>query len=301
MIEITHKETNKRIDNLNLDSVLNVDSLKKVGDNIDNILLETWKEQPQYFVYDGGDGEIPLKNLGTIREEVGDVEAFIAEDGNRIGNGRLQTTMVSHHKIPTKLPRISKILFDLFGYDNPTQKQHSEFIKRISSFCVFWDPLYTNIIDVDKFDNTTWNIKFEDGLHLDSDEFIWFKVNQAKTLNVMNLERERYKTLKHAYLAPQGFWYGVPKDSFGVSVRLGLANHFFIKEDWMSEIHLNLIDYINEFDIKVKIVRNTQDGMHWHMIDYSEAEAFRVKGFVPNSHSGNWMGPGSKKNIPNGL
>ena len=55
MIEITHKETNKRIDNLNLDSVLNVDSLKKVGDNIDNILLETWKEQPQYFVYDGGD------------------------------------------------------------------------------------------------------------------------------------------------------------------------------------------------------------------------------------------------------
>ena len=60
-------------------------------------------------------------------------------------------------------------------------------------------------------------------------------------------------------------------------------------------------DYINEFDIKVKIVRNTQDGMHWHMIDYSEAEAFRVKGFVPNSHSGNWMGPGSKKNIPNGL
>ena len=41
--------------------------------------------------------------------------------------------------------------------------------------------------------------------------------------------------------------------------------------------------------------------MHWHMIDYSEAEAFRVKGFVPNSHSGNWMGPGSKKNIPNGL
>ena len=117
MIEITHKETNKRIDNLNLDSVLNVDSLKKVGDNIDNILLETWKEQPQYFVYDGGDGEIPLKNLGTIREEVGDVEAFISEDGNRIGNGRLQTTMVSHHKIPTKLPRISKILFDLFGYD----------------------------------------------------------------------------------------------------------------------------------------------------------------------------------------
>ena len=121
MIEITHKETNKRIDNLNLDSVLNVDSLKKVGDNIDNILLETWKEQPQYFVYDGGDGEIPLKNLGTIREEVGDVEAFIAEDGYRIGNGRLQPTMVSHHKIPTKLPRISKILFDLFGYDNTTQ------------------------------------------------------------------------------------------------------------------------------------------------------------------------------------
>ena len=66
MIEITHKETNKRIDNLNLDSVLNVDSLKKVGDNIDNILLETWKEQPQYFVYDGGDGEIVYVRIKNV-------------------------------------------------------------------------------------------------------------------------------------------------------------------------------------------------------------------------------------------
>ena len=301
MIEITHKETNKRIDNLNLDSVLNVDSLKKVGDNIDNILFETWKEQPQYFVYDGGHGEIQLDNLGRLWEENGEVDCFLNDMGNRVCNGRLQTTMVSHQKIPTHLPRISKILFDLFGYDNPTQKQHSEFTKRISSFCVFWNPLYTNQIDVDKFDNTTWDIKSEDGLHLDGDEFIWFKVNESKTLNVMNLEKERYKTFKHAYLAPQGFWHGVPNNSYGVSVRLGLANHFFDKEGWMSETHLNLIDYINEFDIKVKIVRNTQDGMHWQMIDYSEAETFKVKGFVPNSHSGNWMGPGSKKNIPNGL
>ena len=46
------------------------------------------------------------------------------------------------------------------------------------------------MIDVEKFDNTRFLVNQEDGLHLDSDEFIWFKINEAKTLNVMELDKE---------------------------------------------------------------------------------------------------------------
>jgi hypothetical protein len=58
LIHITHKETKKKYDNICLDDVLNVDLIKEVGDDIDNILFESWKENPDYFVYDGNEGEV---------------------------------------------------------------------------------------------------------------------------------------------------------------------------------------------------------------------------------------------------
>lgn len=297
MIHITHKETKKKYDNICLDDVLNVDLIKEVGDDIDNILFESWKENPDYFVYDGNEGEVKMDKLGECEGK----KCFVDSGGNRIGNGRMQTKNSSHMWIPNQYPNISRILFGLFGYDNPTKMEEIEFTKTIASFTIFWDPLYTNMIDVEKFDNTRFLVNQEDGLHLDSDEFIWFKINEAKTLNVMELDKKLFKTLKYCYLAPQGFWHGTPKESFGVSVRLGLLNQFWNKEEWMSETHLKLIDYVNEFDIKPKIVRNMDDCLSWPFVDYSGVQSFRVKGFVPNSHSGNWKGPGHRDNIPNGL
>jgi len=291
-LKITHKETDKKYANMTLDYVLNVDTLKEVGDDIDNILFETWKEQPSYFIYDDmHKGETQLETMGIDPNVEGeDLPCFLNKNGDRIGNGRLQTYSHNIAKLPDDLPKITKIVFDLFGYDEPTKKQKQKFIDCVTSFCVFWDPFYTNEIDVNTYDNTEVSPE-EHGLHLDGDEFIWFKVNPAKTLNVLNSKKNRIKTLNYSYLAPQGFWHNPPEYSFGVSFRIGVDNSFFKKSEWMSERHSNLIDYINEFDIVSSVIRGGFE-YNWEMIDYSEARK------VDSKWGGSWYEPGNKNNVP---
>ena len=71
----------------------------------DNILFESWKENPDYFVYDGGEGEVKMDKLGECEGK----KCFVDSDGNRIGNGRMQTKNSSHMWIPNQYPNISRI------------------------------------------------------------------------------------------------------------------------------------------------------------------------------------------------
>ena len=200
--------------------------------------------------------------------------------------------------------------FQLFGYDEFTRELHSKF--GFGMWTIFWDAsCATSTEDYHKGYRPTNGgvickpMVVDESTHIDTDEFMWFKVGETfiddgdnkygKGLITMGIDQERELFEGYSLLCPGGTWHGPPHDSYGVSIRIPVDDTFFYIKDWYSEEHKKLCEYVKSFTYNVKVVRGSQSIYHWSFVDYSKANS------LPDGISGGWYGKGHDENVPKSI
>jgi hypothetical protein len=329
MVEIRHKETNEQYSHITFDSILDTSCLKDTDGTMRKSLEVIYNKSNNIFHYQDSElGTRSCKHLSCSLDVIksGEVEGL----GNKLdvhlpGS---QTLMVESLTSCCDCDNVLKFRefesdwkifldpwFQMLGYDEFTIETYSKC--GFGQWTIFWDtsaaqstddyqmPHDKLIVRVGDSYLLPKKIKIDEPTHIDSDEFMWFRVGETfiddnnneygKSLITMGIDQERELFDGYSILCPGGTWHGVPRTSTGISIRIPVDDTFFHIQDWYSEEHKKLCEYVKSFTYNVKVIRGSQSNYHWSFVDYSEANS------LPAGISGGWYGKGHDENIPKSL
>ena len=336
MIEIRHKETNEQYSHISFDSILDTSCLNDTDGTMRKCLPNIYNRNNSIFHYQDTElGTRSCKHLSSSLDEmVLSNTKLTAHLPTSITSEIKERDMTSSREIHGQHCKCNKCRygtltsccdcnnvlhfikfesdwkplldpwFKMFGYDGFTVDLYNSM--DFGRWDIFWDigcPQST-----DEFSNhhlSHGKIEIDESIHIDEDEFIWFRVGESfiddnndeygKGLITMGIDQERILVEGNSILCPGGTWHGPTHKSQGVSFRVVVNDTFFHIQDWYSEEHKKLCEYIKSFTYNAKVIRGTQSCYKWSFIDYSRAN------LLPASLSGGWYGKGHDKNIPKSI
>ena len=325
MIEIRHKETNEQISHVGIDSVLDTSYLHDIDGKIRNALIDIYNKDISMFHYQDSElGTITCKSLPphTFEEMQNyfkdrqdefpkDIDNFLTvhipgSDGLMVCSCGCN----NKKKFPELEDDWKPFLdpwFQMFGYDGFTLDTY-KFLE-CERIDIFWDTVsaykMSDYTDVNrKFEMKP--LKFNQPLHIDQDEFMWFRVGKryvdgegkkfGKGLIGMGLNQERIPVDNYGILCPGGTWHATADNSMGVSMRVAMNQNFLTQNSKFSEVHNKWIEYVRSFTYKPKLIRGSTNNYGWlDIVEYSEAN------ILPGWLSGGWYEPGHEDNIPTSI
>ena len=319
MVEIRHKETNEQYTYITLDSILDTSCLKDTDGKMRKSLETIYNKSNDIFHYQDPElGTRSCKHLSCSLDVIksGEVEGI----GYKV-SAHLPNSMAWNSKYIQCCCDCDNVLkfrefesdwkiflnpwFQMLGYDEFTIETYSKC--GFGQWTIFWDtPAAQSTEDYHKGHQPTGGgIKIDEATHIDTDEFMWFRVGETfiddnnneygKSLITMGIDQEPILFKGYSLLCPGGTWHGPPRYSVGVSIRIPLDDTFFHIQDWYSEEHKKLCEYVKSFTYKVKVIRGSQSNYHWSFVDYSEANS------LPGGISGGWYRKGHDENVPKSI
>ena len=328
MVEIRHKETNEQYSHITFDSILDTSCLNDTDGKMRKSLETIYNKSNDIFHYQDPElGTRSCKHLSYSLDVIkrGEVEGIGEKlcvhlpSSDAINKDLSQKSNLSSccdcdnvlkfREFESDWKIFLDPWFQLFGYDEFTRELHSKF--GFGMWTIFWDAsCATSTEDYHKGYRPTNGgvickpMVVDEPTHIDTDEFMWFKVGEifiddgdkyGKGLITMGIDQERELFEGYSLLCPGGTWHGPPHDSYGVSIRIPLDDTFFHIQDWYSEEHKKLCEYVKSFTYKVKVVRGSQSNYQWSFVDYSEANS------LPGGISGGWHRKGHDENVPKSI
>jgi len=326
MVEIRHKETNEQYSHITFDSILDLSCLKDTDGMMRKSLEYIYNKSKDIFHYQDPDPELGTRSCKHLLCSLDDIKNGVVEGiGDKL-SVHLPNSMAWNSKYIQSCCDCNNVQqfkefesdwkiflnpwFQMFGYDEFTIELWKKM--NFGSWTIFWDTsCATSTEDYHKGYRPTNGgvvckpIAVDEPVHIDNDEFMWFKVGETfidddedkygKGLITMGIDQERELFDGYSILCPGGTWHGVPRTATGISIRIPVDDTFFHIQDWYSEEHKKLCEYVKSFTYKVKVIRGTPSSYHWSFVDYSEANS------LPNGMSGGWFGKGHDENIPKSI
>ena len=318
MVEIRHKETNEQYSHITFDSILDTSCLKDTDGTMRKSLETIYNKSNNIFHYQ--DEELGTRSCKHLSCSLDDIKNGVATFGDKM-TAHLPGSQYMIMEVPTSCCDCNNIqqfkefesewkqflnpVFQMLGYDEFTIETYSKC--GFEMWHIFWDTSAAQ--STEDYHNGHrppggWIIN-DEPIHIDQDEFMWFRVGETfiddnnneygKNLITMGIDQEPILFEGYGLLCPGGTWHGPAHNSVGVSIRIPVDGTFFDIKDWYSEEHKKLCEYVKSFTYKVKVIRGPKSIYKWSFIDYSKANS------IPGWDSGSWYGKGHDKNIPKSI
>ena len=320
MVEIRHKETNEQYSHITFDSILDTSCLKDTDGTMRKSLEDIYNKSNDIFHYQDNElGTRSCKHLSCSLDDIkkGEVEGI----GGKVSVHLPDSFLIKTEEAVTSCCDCNNVQqfkefesdwklflnpwFQMLGYDEFTVELYSKL--SFGTWTIFWD--MGSAQSTEDYHNgyrpPHGRIEIDEPVHIDQDEFMWFKVGETfiddnnneygKSLITMGIDQERELFDGYSLLCPGGTWHGPPRSSVGVSLRIVTDDEFFHIQDWYSEEHKKLCEYVKSFTYKVKVIRGLKSHYHWSFVDYTTSST------VPGEMSCGWYGKGHDKNIPKSI
>ena len=323
MVEIRHKETNEQYTYITLDSILDTSCLKDTDGKMRKSLETIYNKSNDIFHWqDDERGTRSCNSLsGSLEYHKSHGRKLTAHlppsylmkrffhkyNPHNLDGSCCECNNVDQFKeFESDWKQFLDPWFQMLGYDEFTIELWSKM--NFGQWTVFWDtPAAQSTEDYNNRGcqpHGMW-IENDEPIHIDSDEFMWFRVGETftddnnnkwgKSLITLGEEQETILFEGYGLLCPGGTWHGPPHNSVGVSLRIVAWDNFFHIQDWYSEEHKKLCEYVKSFTYNVKVVRGNPSAYNWSFVDYSKANTFS------DVFSGSWYGKGHKENQPKSI